>query len=77
MDNLAVNFSIPKHSPLPRVVYGFGGESMTVSVLALIALWFRGKELAFAMGKVIEYYSENNTIILQHATIKTEFNKFT
>ena len=36
-----------------RVVFGFGGESMTVGASTLLADWFRGKEMAFAMGCVL------------------------
>ena len=35
-----------------RVVFGFGGESMTVGASTLLADWFRGKEMAFVMGCV-------------------------
>lgn len=33
-----------------RLVFGFGGESLTVANSALLADWFKGKELAFAFG---------------------------
>jgi MFS family permease len=33
-----------------RTVFGFGGESLSVATSAVIAQWFSGKELAFAMG---------------------------
>ncbi len=33
-----------------RVIFGFGGESLGVASSALLAIWFRGKEMAFAMG---------------------------
>jgi MFS family permease len=33
-----------------RVVFGFGGESLSVANSALLADWFEGKELAFAFG---------------------------
>lgn len=33
-----------------RLVFGFGGESFTVANSALLAQWFKGKELAFAFG---------------------------
>ena len=35
---------------LGRVVYGLGGESLGVSNSAVLAGWFKGKELAFAFG---------------------------
>jgi MFS family permease len=35
---------------LGRLVFGFGGESLTVANSALLADWFKGKELAFAFG---------------------------
>lgn len=35
---------------LGRVVYGFGGESLGVANSAVLAEWFKGKELAFAFG---------------------------
>ena len=33
-----------------RVLYGFGGESLGVANSAILADWFRGRELAFAFG---------------------------
>ena len=33
-----------------RVLFGFGGESLTVAQSALVAVWFADKELAFALG---------------------------
>jgi MFS family permease len=33
-----------------RVVFGMGGESMTVAQSTIVSLWFKGKELNFAMG---------------------------
>jgi MFS family permease len=33
-----------------RLVFGFGGESFTVANSALLAQWFKGKELAFSFG---------------------------
>ena len=33
-----------------RVLFGLGGESMTVGQSAIISKWFRGKELAMALG---------------------------
>eukprot|EP00520_Triparma_pacifica_P017792 CAMPEP_0118668346 /NCGR_PEP_ID=MMETSP0785-20121206/20294_1 /TAXON_ID=91992 /ORGANISM="Bolidomonas pacifica, Strain CCMP 1866" /LENGTH=588 /DNA_ID=CAMNT_0006562907 /DNA_START=19 /DNA_END=1785 /DNA_ORIENTATION=+ len=33
-----------------RVLFGLGGENLTVAQSALLAQWFRGKELAFAFG---------------------------
>jgi len=33
-----------------RVIFGMGGESMQVAQSAVISLWFKGKELAFALG---------------------------
>jgi MFS family permease len=33
-----------------RVVYGFGGESISVANSSIMADWFAGKELAFAFG---------------------------
>ncbi|KAF4750326.1 hypothetical protein FOZ63_027653 [Perkinsus olseni] len=35
---------------LGRVVYGLGGESMNVAQTTLLAEWFRGHEIAFALG---------------------------
>lgn len=43
----AKNFSVML---IGRVVFGFGGESMTVAQSTIISLWFKGKELNFAMG---------------------------
>lgn len=33
-----------------RTVFGFGGESLSVAMSAMIAQWFTGKELAMALG---------------------------
>eukprot|EP01036_Dinobryon_divergens_P026204 gene26204-34825_t len=33
-----------------RLVFGFGGESLIVANSALLADWFKGRELAFAFG---------------------------
>ena len=33
-----------------RTIFGFGGESLSVAASAMIAQWFAGKELAFALG---------------------------
>ena len=33
-----------------RVIFGLGGECMSVAQSAVISSWFRGKELAFALG---------------------------
>lgn len=35
---------------LGRLLFGFGGESLSVASSALVADWFRGRELAFAFG---------------------------
>jgi len=35
---------------LGRIVFGLGGESFVVANSALLADWFRGKELAFSFG---------------------------
>ncbi len=52
----AVGSSMPPGDPAwyvmwcGRVVFGFGGESLSVSTSAMIAQWFAGKELALALG---------------------------
>jgi len=33
-----------------RVIFGLGGESMGVAQSSIVSVWFKGKELAFAMG---------------------------
>ena len=33
-----------------RVIFGLGGECMTVSQSCIVSQWFKGKELAFAFG---------------------------
>lgn len=33
-----------------RIVYGFGGESISVANSSIMADWFAGKEVAFAFG---------------------------
>ena len=35
---------------LGRIVYGLGGENLTITTSAFIGQWFKGKELAFALG---------------------------
>lgn len=35
---------------LGRVIFGIGGESMNVAQSAIVTVWFKGKELAFALG---------------------------
>ena len=32
------------------MLFGFGGESLTVAQSTLVAEWFKDKELAFALG---------------------------
>jgi MFS family permease len=38
-----------------RFVFGLGGESLMVSLLALLASWFEGKELAFSLGLMFSF----------------------
>ena len=33
-----------------RVIFGLGGESMSVAQSAIVSHWFKGKELALALG---------------------------
>lgn len=33
-----------------RVIFGLGGESLSVSQSAIVSKWFKGKELAFALA---------------------------
>ena len=33
-----------------RIIFGVGGESMNVAQSAIVTVWFKGKELAFALG---------------------------
>jgi MFS family permease len=33
-----------------RVIFGFGGESLSVAQSAIVSKWFKGKELAMALG---------------------------
>jgi nitrate/nitrite transporter NarK len=33
-----------------RVLFGLGGESMSVGQSAIVSKWFKGKELAMALG---------------------------
>jgi hypothetical protein len=32
------------------VIYGLGGENMSVVQSAIVSKWFSGKEIAFALG---------------------------
>ena len=33
-----------------RIIFGMGGECMAVAQSSIISVWFKGKELAFALG---------------------------
>ena len=33
-----------------RIIFGFGGESLTVTQSAIVSKWFKGQELALALG---------------------------
>lgn len=33
-----------------RVIFGLGGESLSVAQSAIVSKWFKGKELAMALG---------------------------
>jgi len=33
-----------------RIIFGLGGENLAVTQSAIVAKWFKGKELAFALG---------------------------
>lgn len=33
-----------------RVLFGMGGECMCVAQSSIVSIWFKGKELAFALG---------------------------
>lgn len=35
---------------LGRIIYGFGGENLGVANSAILSVWFKGNELAFAFG---------------------------
>ena len=35
---------------LGRIIFGMGGECMGVAQSSIISVWFKGKELAFALG---------------------------
>lgn len=38
-----------------RVMYGLGGENMSVVQSAIVSKWFVGKELAFALGYIFKF----------------------
>lgn len=38
-----------------RVVFGLGGESLSVAQSAIVSIWFKGKELAMALGMNISF----------------------
>ena len=40
---------------LGRIIFGFGGESLTVCQCAILSQWFRNKELTLAMGVNISF----------------------
>jgi MFS family permease len=33
-----------------RVIFGLGGESLSVAQSAIVSIWFKGKELSMALG---------------------------
>jgi MFS family permease len=33
-----------------RVIFGFGGETLSVAQSSIVSAWFKGSELAFALG---------------------------
>jgi hypothetical protein len=52
---------------LGRLIFGFGGESFTVANSALLADWFKGRELAFAFGVNLAIrYTHQYIPLLQH-----------
>ena len=60
-----------------RIVFGLGGESLTVAQSTIVSQWFKGKELAFALGfnvSIARLGSSLNSIAtpwLAHSTGKT------
>lgn len=36
-----------------RVIFGCGGECIGVAQSAIVSIWFKGKELAFALGMLL------------------------
>ena len=58
-----------------RACFGLGGESLNVASLALIALWFKGKELAFAMGR-IQYINVQENFLLNSTLIETQESEY-
>ena len=38
-----------------RFIFGLGGEVQYVCKSAIIAMWFKGKELAFAFGVILSF----------------------
>ncbi len=47
-----------------RVIFGLGGESLTVAQSAITAKWFKGKEVAFAMGATLCVARLGSSLIL-------------
>ena len=35
---------------ISRAIFGLGGENLTITASAFVSQWFKGKELAFALG---------------------------
>jgi MFS family permease len=48
-----------------RVVYGIGGENMSVVQSAIVSKWFAGKEMAFALGYVYIDINVDSTSLYQ------------
>ena len=48
----ALGFSVSSYAVclIGRIVFGLGGESLSVVGSTILAQWFKGREIAFAMG---------------------------
>ena len=47
---------------LGRVIFGIGGETLNVAQSVIVAQWFKGKELAFALGINISFSRLASTV---------------
>ena len=57
-----------------RGVFGAGGESMSVAQSSIVSVWFKGKELAFALGLNLSVARLGS--VINAATVPELYNKY-
>lgn len=59
---IAGSFNSYKYMLVSRVLYGFASRSLFIPQASIIAFWFKGKELSFAMGVGITFPELGNAL---------------